>query len=86
MRFRKELFHFGAALELGQRQVFLDGIAFSTAADFTISELLPVLDADRYDMIFGLVQSVMGLATFVGLHAAVEALPLEDWLARGMLR
>lgn len=79
MRFRKELFDFGAALELEQCQIFLDRVALPAAADFTISELRPVFDADGDDVVFGLVQGVVGLAAFVGLHAAVEALPLEDW-------
>lgn len=78
MRFRKELFHLGATLELKQRQVFFDRIALAAATHFTISELIPVLDTDGDDVVFGLIQCVVGLAAFVCLHAAVKALPLES--------
>ena len=81
--FCKELFHFGAALELEQGEVFFDGVAFPAAPHapgFNIG--FPALAADRDDVILRLVQSIVRLAALVGLHAAVEALPFKDRVLR----
>jgi len=78
MRFRKENFNFGAALELKQGEVFFDRVAFPAATHLDVPKLGPVFDADGDDVILGLVQSVVWLAAFVSLHATVEALPFKD--------
>jgi hypothetical protein len=77
--FCKENIDLGAAFELEQGQVFFDGVAFSTAADAAGFDIaFPAFAAYRDDMIFGLVQGVVGLAAFVGLDATVEALTLKN--------
>jgi hypothetical protein len=75
--FRKENVNLGATFELEQGQVFFDGVAFPATADAAgFNVAFPAFAAYRDDMIFGLVQCVVWLAAFVGLHAAVEALPI----------